>query len=117
MTAHNAGNGPPRDPRMSGAAEAMQRAAAAATRRAARTRAAVSRPAVPASLKATRRTASVIRYVIGRSLNESERTLIWVGDNIKWPDSTGHVGQQAPHLGRELSAQCHRAWDKQSSYL
>ncbi len=83
MTAHNAGNGPPRDPRMSGAAEAMQRAAAAATRRAARTRAAVSAPSGPgiASKSLDERHPS-FDDVIGRSLNESERTLIWVADNI-----------------------------------
>ena len=90
MTAQYAAKGPPRDPRLSGADAAMRRAAASATHRAARTKAAVlgSSGLGLASDSVDERHPS-FDAVIGKSLKESERTLIWIVDNInglKVPD-------------------------------
>ena len=98
-----ADNRPPRNPLLRGADAAMHRAAATATRRAARSRIAAAgssrivTPSAPVDEQHPSFDAGV-----ARSLKESERTLIWVADSI-----TGQRLPDLPHDKRlQLAAGC-----------
>ena len=83
MTATPPENGPPRDPRVHGADAAMRRAAAVATRRAARSRVATSASGrvviMPAAVDERHPSFDA---ALSEALKESERTLIRVADSI-----------------------------------